>query len=230
MRKLIFLTFLLVSAHLGANAQPRTLQSPATEIVLPSPAVAGDAPVATASPAAEPTQSPVPVTLPAGTPIEVEAAHTVSSRYVREGESLSFRVLIPVTVNGRVAIEQGALVTARVTKAKRGGRWGKAGKLNWTMQDVVAVDNVRVPLAPETRLTIDDSIKNSGNVKNGVTGDSHGKEVATRTIVMAALIPPLAPLALIHGFKRGENAVLEEGRRFVVAVKSDFVVSVAPKK
>ena len=33
-----------------------------------------------------------------------------------------------------------------------------------------------------------------------------------------------APLALTAGFKRGENAILPEGKRFVVFVKTDTVV------
>ena len=57
--------------------------------------------------------------------------------------------------------------------------------------------------------------------RGSVTGTSHGGEVATKTIVTAAIIPFLAPLALMQGFKRGENAVLPEGRRFVVLVRSD---------
>ncbi len=55
-------------------------------------------------------------------------------------------------------------------------------------------------------------------------GTSHTGEVAARTAVSAVLFPPLA---LINGFKRGENAVLREGRRFVVKVAKDATVRVA---
>jgi hypothetical protein len=122
-------------------------------------------------------------------------------------------VLVPVKVNDTIVIGNNALVTARIVKAKRAGHWGKAGKLAWTMQDVVAVDLTRVSLTANPDFP---------GGQQGVTGQSHGAEVATKTAVMGALLAPtivLAPLALMQGFKRGEQAVIPEGRRFVVYVR-----------
>jgi hypothetical protein len=176
-------------------------------------------------------QSPRELTLPAGTPIEVEVAYTVNSLDIKPGEHISFRVLVPIVIDGVAVIEKGALVTARVTQAKRGGHWGKGGKLAWSMEDVVAVDNSRILLAPETaarndkiwslekKRTASETTMGQGKVK----GTSHTGEVAAMTIVSGVLFPPLA---LMNGFKRGENAVLREGRRFVVAVGKDTTVKV----
>jgi hypothetical protein len=61
------------------------------------------------------------------------------------------------------------------------------------------------------------------NVQDNVKGTSHTGEVAAMSILTGALFPPLA---LMNGFKRGENAVLHEGRRFVVWVGKDIVVKV----
>jgi hypothetical protein len=174
--------------------------------------------------------------LPSGTPIEVEAAYTVSSIDIKPGELLSFRVLIPVIIDGVTVIEKGALVTARVTLAKRGGHWGRAGKIAWSMEDVIGSDNTRIRLAPETHVrndalwSLEAKGKNSESTasQGRVTGTSHGGEVATKTIVTAAIIPFLAPLALMQGFRRGENAVLPEGKRFVVFVRSNTNVKIAP--
>jgi hypothetical protein len=168
--------------------------------------------------------------IPAGTPIEVEVAYTVNSLDVKPGERISFRVLIPIMIDGMTVIARDALVTARITSAKRGGHWGKAGKLVWSMEDVVAVDNTRIPLAPETALgdklwsletktVTKQPVKAQGSVK----GTSHVGEVATMAAVSGVLFPPLA---LLHGFKRGENAILREGRRYVVAVGRDATVKV----
>lgn len=169
------------------------------------------------------------VMLPAGTPIEVEAAYTVNSIDVKPGERISFRVVIPVVIDGVTVIEEGALVTARVTQAKRGGHWGKAGRLVWSMEDVVGANKAQIPLAPETgsreqrlwslekKQTTSETAKGEGRV----TGTSHSGEVAARSILAGALFPPLA---LMGGFKRGENAILSEGRRFVVSVGRDTVV------
>ena len=90
--------------------------------------------------------------LPAGTPIDIEAAHTVSSLDFRSGDYLSFHVLVPVMIDGVVLIDKNSLVTGRVVEAKRGGHWGKAGRLTWTMQDVVATDGTRVPLQAQKDL------------------------------------------------------------------------------
>jgi len=157
------------------------------------------------------------VKIPAGTPVEVETAYTVSSLDVKPEDLISFRVVVPLKVDGLTVIEKDSLVTGRVVEAKRGGHWGRAGKLSWSMQDVVAVDLTRVLLQARNDLP---------QAKNGVTGTSHSGEVATRMIVFGTLLWPIAPVVLINGFKRGENAVLPEGKRFIVFVKVDTLVKV----
>ena len=170
--------------------------------------------------AAGPSQAVREVKIPAGTPIDIEVIHTVSSMDATSGDLLSFRVLVPVKVDDAIVIPSKALVTGRLVKAKRAGHWGKAGKLTWTMQDVVAGDLTRVPLMANPDFP---------GGQQGVTGQSHGGEVATKTVVMGALLAPtvvLAPLALMQGFKRGEQAVMPEGKRFVVYVQKETIVRV----
>jgi hypothetical protein len=155
--------------------------------------------------------------LPAGTPIDIESAHTVSSLNIRANEYLSFRVLIPVKVEGVTIIERDALVTARVVEAKRGRHWGKAGRLSWTMLDVIAIDGSRIPI----------QVRNdTPSGSDGIKGTSHGGQVATEMAVFGALMLPFAPLVLMSGFRRGENAVLPAGKRFIVFVQGETVVKV----
>ena len=157
------------------------------------------------------------VKIPAGTPLEIEAIHTVQSVNVRPNDYLSFRVLVPIRIDDVTVIEKDALVTGRVVEAKRGGRWGKAGKLSWIMMDVVAVDLSRVPVQVS---------KDSPDNRNRIRGISHGGEVAARTAVLA-LFPPAAAIAIVGGaFKRGGDAVLPEGKRFVIYVQKDTDVTV----
>ena len=181
---------------------------------------------AASSPAANPVQLSQPesatpssavreLKIPAGTPLEVETAFTVNSQYVRPEELISFRVLVPVRVDGVTVIEKYSLVTGRVVQAKRGGHWGKAGKLSWVMQDVVAVDLTRVPLQ---------AVRDTPAGTNRVAGTSHGGQVAAQIAIAAPLMLFAAPLALTAGFKRGENAVLPEGKRFIVYVAGDTTV------
>ncbi len=192
-------------------------------------------------------KQPEQIAVPAGTRVDVEAAYTVSSLDVQTGDLISFRVLVPIKINGVAVIDKGALVTGRVLEAKRGGHWGKAGRLSWTMQDVVAVDSTRVPLQSGAEAGSDEinnvgslrgqpawgagnpkkNAKQSARTRNSVKGVSHGGEIAAKIIIAGALFPPLAPLGLIQGFRRGENAVLPEGKRFLVFVQSDTNVKAA---
>ena len=195
------------------TAQSARVPLDATKPIQPSESAAE---ISTAAPA-----PPREIKLPAGTPIDVEATYTVSSLDLRQGDFLSFRVLVPVKIDGVTVIDRDSLVTARVIEAKRGGHWGKAGRLSWTMQDVVAVDLTRVPLQTQNELP---------DGRNGVKGTSHGGQVATQMIVLGALLFPATPLVLMSGFKRGENAVLPQGKRFVVFVKSDTTFKVSPER
>ena len=161
------------------------------------------------------------VKLPAGLPIDIESAYTVSSFGLKANEYLSFRVLTPIKIDGVIVIERDALVTGLVAEARRGRHWGKAGTLSWTIVDVVAIDGSRVPLQTSRDIP---------NGREGIKGTSHGGEVATRTVVMGAILAPLfpiAPLALMSGFRRGDDAILPEGKRFVVFVQADHAVKVS---
>ena len=201
----VLLTIVFLSSSLAA--QSASAPESATKPIQPSEsAVAVSAPT---------QPQPRELKLPAGTPIDIESTYTVSSIDFRPGDYLSFRVLIPVLIDGVALIDRGSLVTGRAVEAKRGGHWGKAGRLSWTIQDVVAVDGTRVPLQAQ---------KDLPTGRNGIKGTSHGGEVATKTVLFGALLFPLSPLALMSGFKRGENAVLPEGKRFIVYVQSDTAV------
>lgn len=149
------------------------------------------------------------VKIPNGLAIEVEAPFTVSSQDVRKGDAISFRVVNPVKVDGVVVIAPGATATARVVQASRGGHFGKAGRLAWTMEDVAAVDGTRISLQAGGR----------------IVGDSKAAKVITQTVVMGALLWVVAPVALFHGFKRGENALLPAGKRLEVLSQGETSVN-----
>ncbi len=190
-----------------APAQSVTIQSDAAKSIQPSQSTS-DASASTRPASRE-------LKIPAGTPIDIEAVYTVSSVDMQPGDMLSFHVLIPVKVDGVIVIDKYSLVTGRVVEAKRGGHWGKAGKLSWMMQDVVAIDLTRVSLQAQ---------KDLPTGRNGVKGTGHGGEVATKAIVFGALIFPLTPLVLMSGFKRGGDAILPQGKRFAVFVQTDTTV------
>src|SRR4030095_16610046 len=125
---------------------------------------------------------------------------------VRPHDYVSFRVLVPVQIEGATVIEKDALVTGQILEAKRGGRWGKAGKLSWIMKDVVAVDLSRVP---------GQASKDLPDGRDRMSAISHGGEVSVRPAMLGALFPPAAAIAVVGGAsKRGEDAILPQGKRF----------------
>lgn len=177
------------------------------EVMLSMVQAAAPAPAAALTPTgtAAVEGDPVEVKVPDGTEIEVELKNNVSGQEVKVGDIVDLTVLRPVQVGGVTIIDKGASARARITTAKKAGHWGKAGKLEWTMQDVQAVDGNRLP----TRFTKRD------------TGDSKGGTVATATAVTAVLFFPAAPL---WGFKKGKPAVTPAGTRYTVFVHGDTAV------
>jgi len=150
----------------------------------------------------------VKVKIPNVVPIEVEAPFDINSQYFRKGDKLSFRVVNPVKVDGVVVVAPGATATAIVTLAQRGGHFGRAGRIAWTMQNVTAVDGTRIPLQAEGR----------------IVGDSHGAKVATR-ILLGGGLGIFAPIGLLAGFKRGENAIIPAGKRMEVTTQGEVIIN-----
>jgi hypothetical protein len=154
---------------------------------------------------AQPAGQPVEVKVPDGTPIEIELKNNVSGQEVKVGDIVDFTVLHPVQVNGVTVFEKGASGRARITTAKKAGRWGKAGKLEWAMQDVQAADGNRIPARFTQR----------------ALGDSRGGTVAVAAVATTVL---LGPLGLLWGLKKGKPAIIPAGNRYSIFVHGDTTV------
>lgn len=134
-----------------------------------------------------------------GTPVEIELLAEASSEKMKAGDIVNFKVVQPVVYKGVVIIDKDAVAKARISEAKKAGRWGKAGKLEWVLQDVVSVDDGRIPLRFTQR-----------NV-----GDSKGSTVAVAAVATTVL---LGPLGLLWGLKKGKPVVIQPGNRYNVFV------------
>lgn len=134
-----------------------------------------------------------------GTPVEIELLAEASSEKMKTGDIVNFKVVQAVVYKGVTIIEKDAVAKARISEAKKAGRWGKAGKLEWVLQDVVSVDNGRIPLRFTQR-----------NV-----GDSKGSTVAVAAVATTVL---LGPLGLLWGLKKGKPVVIQAGNRYNVFV------------
>lgn len=149
------------------------------------------------------------VKVPDGTEIEIQLTNNASGEELKVGDVVDFVVVGPVTVNGMTIFEKGAGGRARITTAKRAGHWGKAGKLEWAMQDVMAVDGNRIP-ARFTQRHI---------------GDSKGGTVAVAAVATTVF---LGPLGLLWGLKKGKPAIIPAGNRYQVFVHGDTKIKGKP--
>jgi hypothetical protein len=149
------------------------------------------------------------VSVPDGTEVEIQLTNNASGEEMKVGDVVDFVIVGPVNVNGVTIFEKGAGARARITTAKRAGHWGKAGKLEWAMQDVMAADGSRVP-ARFTQRHI---------------GDSKGGTVAVAAVATTVF---LGPLGLLWGLKKGKPAVIPAGNRYSVFVHGDVKIKGKP--
>jgi len=145
------------------------------------------------------------VNVPDGTEIEIQLTNNASGEELKVGDVVDFVVVAPVQLNGWTIFEKGAGGRARITTAKRAGHWGKAGKLEWAMQDVMASDGNRIP-ARFTQRQI---------------GDSKGGTVAVAAVATTVL---LGPVGLLWGLKKGKPAIIPAGNRYSVFVHGDVKI------
>lgn len=145
------------------------------------------------------------VKVPDGTEIEIQLLNALSGQEAKVGDVVDFTVMRAVQVNGVTIFERDASARARLSTAKKSGRWGKAGKLEWAMQDVQSVDGNRTP-ARFTKRHL---------------GDSKGGTVAAATLLTAAF---LGPFGLFWGLKKGRPAVIPAGTRYTVFVHGDTTI------
>ena len=160
-------------------------------------------------PAPPPPPQTAKVQIPAGTRVEVENISAVSSAHVSEGSRINLRVSRRVFVNGLLVIERGALARARVVKIKKARAWGRGGALDWSLEDVVAVDGTVVPI----------------RLFNHVKGNNRSAAVVTAAIVTGAVVFPYSPpVGLIWGLKKGDEAILDESRKLTAVVGTNTQV------
>jgi hypothetical protein len=160
--------------------------------------VTGGTPIETAPLTAE-------MKVPDGTEIEIQLQNTLSGQEAKVGDIVDFTVVREVQLNGVTIFQRDASARARVTTSKKAGRWGKAGKLEWAMQDIQAADGNRIP-ARFTKREL---------------GDSKGGTVAVAAVATTVL---LGPLGLLWGLKKGKPAIIPAGNRYSVFVHGDTTV------
>jgi hypothetical protein len=117
----------------GESAAPASPASPA-----PAASHATPEPEKTETPPAvaeEPAPPPiVDVEVPAGTVLELELLTALDSGVNQPGDEIQARTLSPLYVDGKLALDSGALVEGRVTEAKASGRVKGRAVLGFTFE------------------------------------------------------------------------------------------------
>ena len=150
------------------------------------------------------------IKIPKGTVVEVELVYDLSSANTQKGDTISFRAVGAVKVDGLTIIDPGARGTAVVVKAKRRRHWGRGGQLAFNMRDILAVDGQRIPL----------------QFTRQVTGEGNVAQVTSAIVATGVLLWPIAPVSLLWGLKRGEDVVIPAGKSFAAITSSDATVRV----
>ena len=131
--------------------------------------------------------------IPDGAKLRVRLDQTLSSATADEGQIVELSVTEPVKIGERTVIPEGARVTGTVTEAQEKRRMGRAGKLDFSLDRVRAIDGEWIPL----RYTV--------NKKNG---ESHAVRTGVITAGVAAVFWPAAPVVLLM---KGKDTTINKG-------------------
>lgn len=150
-----------------------------------------------------PTQS-VPV--PPSTGVEIELLQDVSSDSLKAGQSIPFKLVRSIELNGETLVPAATLVSGIVEMVRTSGRWGKSGAFDLTLQPLKLVDGTLVHLDFYRPPRKSESMEKAGE-RIGAT-------------MYFTYYFPLIPVALIARSRKGKPFVIRSGERYLVYVTS----------
>lgn len=176
-------------------AAPKVTPSQPAALPLP-PAPVAQVPVAPAA--------PVQATLPAGTKLQLLLADELISNKAKVGEEVVYFVREDVlSPDGKVFIKKGARASGKITAAKGAKSFGRKGKLEFTVEEVEAIDGTKVLLR-------------SNNEKNG-------KGRGATMVAVTALV------TVFGVFIKGKNVTVPKDTLIEAYVDNDTSVMPAPQ-
>lgn len=147
------------------------------------------------------------VTIPEGTAVRVRLAETIGSAAAHVGDAVKLEVLDDVQVGGSTVIRRGAMAVGEVTVAEGKKRMGRAGKVAFALDYLVAADGSKIAA--------------SGTRKQ--KGSNAAGTIATGVVVSAIVFAPAAPLFLL---KHGKDTEVPFGTIFPAYTSADASVNV----
>jgi len=144
--------------------------------------------------------------VPDGTRIAVRTMEALSSATLKDNDAVMFAVVEDVVVDGEVVIKQGTPVRGTIVDAEAKRRMGRAGKLQYTVNETKAVDRSVIRLR---------ALQNR-------TGDSNVTSTTVTTVSVGVFVPVAAPFFLL---RKGHDIVVPEGTRIDTFVDGDHLVN-----
>ncbi len=144
--------------------------------------------------------------VPPQTPVEIELLENLSSQTMQAGQSIGFKVVRPVLVNGTTLLEAGAQVTGEVKTVQASRAFAKNGAFDLILRPI--------RLGNGTLLHLDfyrPKMRSSAKEKTGA---------AIVMIPVLAYYFPLIPVAVYDAVRRGKPYEIREGERYLVYVIS----------
>src|SRR3954465_7739367 len=147
------------------------------------------------------------ITIPDGTKLRVRLDQTISSGSAEQGQAVELSITEAVRVNDQVVIPDGARGTGPVTMAQEKRHTGGAGKLDFSIDRVRAIDGEWIPI----RYTV-----------NKANGGSHAVSTGVLTAGAAVLFWPAAPAFLLI---KGKDVNINKGVVFNAFTDADHVLN-----
>lgn len=150
------------------------------------------------------------VVVPDGTKVRVRLDQSLSSATADEGQTVELSVTDVIRVDGTTVVAEGARATGTVVIAQEKRRMGRAGKLDFSVDRIRAVNGEWLPV----RYTLTKKEGNSKSVSTGVI-----------TAGVAVVFWPAAPFVLL---RKGKDIDINKGVTFDVFVDGNHTVGSAP--
>lgn len=144
------------------------------------------------------------VSVPPGTGVEIELLLDISSETLKDGQTIPFKLVHALEINGETLLPAGSPAAGTVEKVKPSGKWGKSGAFNLTLHPL--------RLADGTIVAIDFPRPRRKSEKAERSGER------TTAAVYYTYYFPLIPVALIAGARKGKPFNIRSGERYLVYV------------
>lgn len=138
--------------------------------------------------------------IPAKTKITLENTKTIDSKTAHTGDPVQFKTLSNIIVNDIVVIPAGTIANGKITKAISAGGFGRAGKLEFSINSIETINGVTIPLIYDT----------------SKSGQTDGGAIAVFAVV-----------SMLGGiFMKGTNVQCVEGTKLEATVTEDTDLNV----